>query len=90
MPRNLVDDRDYETCSHGLHVCALSYVSSFIDSGDRIVTVAIAPEDFVAVPKDYNFAKARVSRYEVMEDITNKLNINEDCNYFEKDYDDED
>lgn len=68
VPRKAVDPNPNQTCSHGLHVCSSSYLRSF--GGQRVMKVRVDPKDFVAVPRDYNDAKARVCRYEVIEDIT--------------------
>lgn len=67
MPRNQVDDDPTRTCSHGLHVCSMGYLSHF--SGERVVAVAVAPEDVVAIPKDYNAQKMRCCKYEVLAEI---------------------
>lgn len=71
MPREDVDDDPDHACSYGLHVGALEYIPSFglYDSDKRVVLVAVKAEDFVAVPKDYNGSKARVSSYEVLEEV---------------------
>jgi hypothetical protein len=73
MDRANVDDRDEVTCSYGLHICSPGYIKSFYGNGDRIVSVAIEPQDFVSVPVDYNFTKARVCKYEVLDDITDEV-----------------
>lgn len=71
VPRNQVDEDSDRTCSNGLHVCSSSYLVHFGNSvNNRVVKVAVWPEDFVAIPKDYNNAKARTSGYEVLEDVT--------------------
>lgn len=71
VPRNMVDENSEQTCSYGLHVCSSSYLSCFGSSPDnRVVKVKVDPADFVAVPRDYNDAKARVCCYEVLEDVT--------------------
>lgn len=67
MPRNQVDDDSTRTCSHGLHVCSMGYLSHF--SGARVVAVAVAPEDVVSIPKDYDAQKMRCCRYEVLAQI---------------------
>lgn len=67
MPRNRVDDDPTRTCSHGLHVCSMGYLSHF--GGARVVAVAVAPEDVVAIPKDYDDQKMRCCRYEVLAEI---------------------
>lgn len=67
MQRNQVDDNKDQTCSYGLHACSYSYLSHF--GGDRIVVVKINPADVVSVPVDYNNAKLRTCRYEVVDEI---------------------
>lgn len=67
MPRNQVDDDPTRTCSHGLHVCSMGYLAHF--GGQRVVAVAVAPEDVVAIPKDYDDQKMRCCRYEVLAEI---------------------
>jgi len=74
VPRNQVDENPENTCSHGLHVCSKSYLPQF--GGDRVIKVIVAPEDFVAIPNDYYSglkAKARVCKYLVVEDVTDKF-----------------
>lgn len=72
MNRNEVDDRDEVTCSKGLHVCAPGYIKHFASSsgGDRLVECKVDPRDFVSVPVDYNFDKARVCKYVVLRDVS--------------------
>lgn len=70
MPRNSVDEDKDRTCSSGLHFCAKSYLSHFgswDSSGNRVVVVKINPRDVVAIPSDYNNAKGRACRYEVVD-----------------------
>lgn len=68
VSRNQVDEDSDRTCSHGLHVCSFSYLSSYGSGGfnDRIILCDVHPKDFVAVPRDYNNAKARVCEYKVV------------------------
>jgi acyl carrier protein len=67
IARNQVDEDPERTCSHGLHICSLSYLEHFGSSGnDVVVIVKINPRDVVAVPADYNNAKMRVAAYEVV------------------------
>lgn len=68
--RNQVDENSEVTCSHGLHVCAKQYISSFYSGGDRIIKVEVNPADVVAIPKDYNNSKMRCCGYVVVEDVT--------------------
>lgn len=72
MPRNAVDEDKERTCSAGLHFCSKTYLPQFGTYGttDRIVVVKINPADVVAIPKDYNNAKGRTCRYEVVDEIT--------------------
>jgi hypothetical protein len=67
MERNKVDDNKDQTCSTGLHFCGMSYLSHF--GGDRTVIVKINPADVVSIPSDYNEAKGRACRYEVIAEM---------------------
>jgi hypothetical protein len=67
MERNAVNDDKDITCSHGLHFCSRSYLDHF--GGDRIVIVKINPADVVSIPSDYNDAKGRACRYEVIGEL---------------------
>lgn len=66
MERNAVDDNKDQTCSTGLHFCGLSYLNHFGDNDSRVVIVKIDPADVVSIPSDYNGAKGRACRYEVI------------------------
>ena len=70
MERHEVNDNKDQTCSTGLHFCGMSYLASF--SGDRTVIVKINPADVVSIPSDYDNAKGRACRYEVI----GELNVN--------------
>lgn len=72
MERNQVDDDRNRTCSTGLHFCSQDYLAHF--GGERIVIVKINPRDVVSIPSDYNDAKGRACRYEVI----GELGINPD------------
>ena len=67
MERNRVDDDKDRTCSTGLHFCSHSYLSNF--GGQRTVIVKINPADVVSIPSDYNGAKGRACRYEVIGEV---------------------
>ena len=74
IPAHTVDADRTRTCSTGLHVCSKSYLPYFgTRSGNRVVKVRVNPRDFIAIPTDYGNAKARVSRYEVIEDVTEEF-----------------
>ena len=70
MERNAVDDDKDRTCSTGLHFCSQSYLPHFGAGGDnRTVIVKINPADVVSIPSDYNDAKGRACRYEVIGEV---------------------
>lgn len=66
MPRNQVDDNKDQTCSYGLHFCSLSYLPHYHGGSGRVVIVKINPADVVSIPSDYNNAKGRAARYEIV------------------------
>ena len=67
MERHEVNDNKDQTCSTGLHFCGMSYLNSF--GGDRTVIVKVNPRDVVSIPSDYNEAKGRACRYEVIGEL---------------------
>lgn len=69
MERNQVDDDKDRTCSTGLHFCGMSYLDHFGGSDSRVVIVKINPADVVSIPSDYNGAKGRACRYEVIGEL---------------------
>ena len=69
MERNEVDDNKDQTCSTGLHFCSQEYLPHFGGSDSRVVIVKINPRDVVSIPTDYNNAKGRACRYEVVGEI---------------------
>jgi hypothetical protein len=70
VPRYEVDEDPDQTCSHGLHVCSTAYLPHYgTGPGSRVMVVRVHPKDFVAVPRDYNCAKARVCRYDVIAEM---------------------
>lgn len=66
MERNKVDDNKEQTCSTGLHFCSQDYLPHFGGGDSRVVIVKINPRDVVSIPVDYNNAKGRACRYEVI------------------------
>jgi len=66
MDRNLVDDNPDSHCSTGLHFCSESYLGSFGSSYDPVMILKINPADVVSIPTDYNGAKGRCMKYEVV------------------------
>ena len=69
MERYKVDDNKDQTCSTGLHFCGMSYLDHFGGSDSRTVIVKIDPADVVSIPSDYNGAKGRACRYEVIGEL---------------------
>jgi len=66
MPRNQVDENKDRTCSDGLHFCSLSYLPYYHGGDGRVMIVKINPRDVVSIPSDYDNAKGRACRYEVI------------------------
>lgn len=76
MPRNEVDDNRSNLCSDGLHFCSFSYLSHFGSSyGNRVLIVKVDPADVVSIPSDYNDAKARTCRMEVIGEIEEQKDV---------------
>lgn len=69
MERNHVDDDKDRTCSTGLHFCSQSYLPHFGGTDSRVVILKINPRDVVSIPSDYNDAKGRACRYEVVGEL---------------------
>lgn len=68
MPREDVDPVRDRTCSRGLHFCSASYLPSFSHSyNGHTVLLKINPADVVSIPSDYNNAKGRAWKYEVLQ-----------------------
>lgn len=70
MPRNKVDDNRDRTCSYGLHFCSLSYLPHYYGGQGRVLLVKIDPADVVSIPSDYDNAKGRAMRYQIMAEHT--------------------
>jgi hypothetical protein len=70
MPRSNVTDNEAIACSTGLHAGTYSYASSF---ARHLIQVKINPRDVVSVPKDSRDQKMRVSRYIVLDKITDRV-----------------
>jgi hypothetical protein len=72
-----VDTNPSNHCSRGYHACSKDYIvgdGAFFYSGDdRVIAVAIAPEHVGSIPDDYNGAKLRCRKYEVLSDITDSV-----------------
>jgi len=74
MERNLVDDNPDSHCSTGLHFCSESYLGSFGSGNQPVMILKINPADVVSIPTDYNGAKGRCMRYEVVAEVAGEAN----------------
>lgn len=71
MPRELVDDDRNRHCSYGFHFCSENYLRNF--GGSHVMLVKINPRDVVSIPNDYDFAKGRTCKYEVIGEIQEEI-----------------
>lgn len=73
MDEKLVDPSRRTLCSSGLHIGTRSYMGSFHagSEGSGTMLVLVEPEDTIAVPQ-YGGSKARVMRYRILADLSNK------------------
>lgn len=70
MPgRHMVDDDRNRTCSHGLHFCSWHYLPHYYGNQGKVLVLAIDPADVVSIPSDYQNAKGRAWKYEVIGEI---------------------
>lgn len=69
MDRDEVNPNDDVTCSYGLHVCARSYIKHYSSCDTIVVLCKVNPRDVVSIPVDYDNAKMRVCRYEVIKEV---------------------
>lgn len=74
MPRHMVDDRDENSCSAGLHACSLRYLKECWGTSGKTLLVTVDPRNVVSIPFDYSDSKLRCCEMEVIEDITENLN----------------
>jgi len=70
VARNSVDDVRDNLCSYGLHFCSLAYLPKYHGGSGRVMIVKINPKDVVSIPSDYNNAKGRCCKYEVIGEHT--------------------
>jgi hypothetical protein len=69
MTREKVDDNKDNTCSTGLHFCSYDYFNSGMFTDGRLMVIKINPKDVVSIPADYDNAKGRCCKYEVISEI---------------------
>jgi hypothetical protein len=70
VARRCVDDNKDNHCSFGLHVGSYDYANNWAGQNGKLLVVKFDPCDAVSVPTDCDFQKLRVSKYEVVADIT--------------------
>ena len=99
MPRNQVNDDPSATCSAGLHFCSQSYLPHYgVGPGYITIIVKVNPRDVVSVPEDYDAAKVRCCRYEVLaeykgndkDDLLSTKPVFNDVEFDDDDDDDDD
>ena len=70
MPREQCDFDRGSTCSTGLHFCSEGYLGHYgTESSSQVVVVKVNPRDVTSIPTDYNNAKGRACRYEIVDAI---------------------
>jgi hypothetical protein len=59
------------TCSTGLHFCSEGYLGQYgTENHDQVVVVKVNPRDVTSIPTDYNNAKGRACKYEIVDAIS--------------------
>lgn len=70
--RNKVNPDRNQTCAEGRHFCSYSYIPFYgWNETDRVMIVKVFPQDVIAIPSDYNNAKGRCCKYEVIGEVEN-------------------
>lgn len=77
MDRALCDPNRQKTCSVGLHACSHNYLGEWYKRKGIVLIVKINPRDVTAVPLDYNQAKLRTCRYEVISAVPDEEALND-------------
>lgn len=101
MDRDEVDPNRNNTCSAGFHAASYDYLPHYGTSdSNKVVIVEINPKDVVSVPIDYDDAKLRTCRYEVIGEMdnpfyqlrSNYVDVENEEEYFddEEDFEEED
>jgi hypothetical protein len=71
MDRFLCDFNRDRTCSDGLHFCSEGYLGCYgTRSSSQVVVVKVNPRDVTSIPTDYDNAKGRACRYEIVDAIS--------------------
>jgi hypothetical protein len=70
MPRNQVDDNRHQTCSTGLHFCSYDYLPQYMGYSGKVLIMEINPRHVVSIPSDYDFAKGRGAKMNIIGELT--------------------
>tara|TARA_Y100001938_G_scaffold70941_1_gene98344 strand:- start:513 stop:1532 length:1020 start_codon:yes stop_codon:yes gene_type:complete len=75
VARLSVDDDPNNGCSAGLHIGSFDYADSWAGSDGRLMLVEFDPKNAVSVPSDCQYQKLRVTKYEVINEITDNRKL---------------
>lgn len=92
LPVELVEVNAARGCASGLHVGTHEYASGWAGYGGVVVSVEVDPRHVRSVPYECESQKMRVSKYKVLDTITQKVDsryADGGENYDEYDYDDD-
>lgn len=71
MNRADCDFNRNQTCSSGLHFCSEGYLGEYgTRSSSQVVVVKVNPRDVTSIPTDYDNAKGRACKYEIVDAIS--------------------
>lgn len=93
LPVELVEVNAARGCASGLHVGTHNYASGWAGYGGVVVSVEVDPRHVRSVPYECNGEKMRVSKYKVLDTITQKVESRyadydvDDYDEYEDDYD---
>lgn len=95
LPVDLVEVNAARGCASGLHVGTYDYASNWAGYGGVVVSVEVDPRHVRSVPYECESSKMRVSKYKVLDTITQKVDTRysnsgyDQDEYDEYDYDDD-
>lgn len=71
MKREDCDFNRDRTCSRGLHFCSENYLGEYgTRKSSQVVIVKVNPRDVTSIPTDYDNAKGRACKYEIVDAIS--------------------
>lgn len=92
LPAHLVEENAAVGCASGLHVGTHNYANGWAGYGGVVVSVEVDPRHVRSVPYECESQKMRVSKYKVLDTITQKVDsryADGGDNYNEYDYDED-